>query len=110
MKPILLLASALIFANPSSASIYATEQMDEFCKSKLSQQACTGFLAGVWDTIDALKSWNELKSKGYCPPVAITTYDLKAIFVEYAGQHPELHYATASSVALSAFIQAFPCE
>ena len=65
---------------------------------------CIYYLAGVQDV------WNDLDSKKYCMPDGVKLAELKEVFIKYAKENPEKLNFAASSVTISAFRKAFPCE
>jgi hypothetical protein len=58
----------------------------------------------------AKAAWNDLDSKKSCIPDGVKLAELKEVFIKYAKNNPEKLNFSASSVTISAFKKAFPCE
>jgi hypothetical protein len=65
---------------------------------------CIYYLAGVQD------AWNDLDSKKYCMPDGVKLAELKKALIKYANENPEKLHLAASSIAINAFEEGFPCE
>jgi hypothetical protein len=117
-KLALLLVIASIFgASPLMAEgfINGNELLDHCVqaqdKEKLSSHDtghCFGFISGVTDLYDILISEMIVKP-AYCPPPNVSLIQMVNIVVKYLEAHPEnLHYS-GSSLAIRAYVEAFPC-
>lgn len=70
---------------------------------------CEGYLAGMMDAATTVR----YLSTGYldtCVTPDTTPFMMRNAFLDWAAKHPEDLDSAASSVVLSAFVQAFPCK
>ena len=93
----------LSLASPVTAgTIYDGNEILYSCEQ--GHLRCIHYLAGVQD------AWNDLDSKQYCLPEGTKLSELKDAFVKYAKKNPEKLNFPASTVTISAFNEAYPCE
>jgi hypothetical protein len=97
---IMMLIILLAISGTTLASFYTSSQMLELCQSEKveHQNACRGFLGGVVDSVDILKSWGDLPSDYFC-----------VIYIKYSSNNPQYQDWLASSIAMNAFFLEFPC-
>jgi hypothetical protein len=102
---IMMLIILLAISGTTLASFYTSSQMLELCQSEKveHQNACRGFLGGVVDSVDILKSWGDLPSDYFCAPK--TAF----IYIKYSSNNPQYQDWLASSIAMNAFFLEFPC-
>jgi hypothetical protein len=91
-----------IFGPAKAAAIYDGNEILFSCER--GHLRCIYYLAGVQDV------WNDLDSKKYCMPDGVQLAELRDVFIKYAKENPEKLNFAASSVTISAFKKAFPCE
>lgn len=70
---------------------------------------CLGFMAGTMDTLEVLSAAAEFP-KIACKPKDVTITQLRKIFIQFTSEHPEELHNSASSIMLTALVEAFPCE
>ena len=72
------------------------------------------FLVGVANSAHALSSWGAKDKDGAlnasCSPEGVTTEQLRQVWLNFAKAYPETLHKEASSLALNAFEQAWPCK
>ncbi len=68
---------------------------------------CLAFLAGVHDSMRAYEQW--LDQREFCAPNTVKQRDLSNAFLAYVTAHPEYRDGLASSVAVVALKEAWPC-
>jgi len=114
MKLKLLIALALLaLCGGANAGEYNAIQVASACSGELDKtdiSFCEGLLQGVVSGHDTLITWGYLKEPVICVPGDIDTDRLAKIFVGYVAAHIERQNHTASSLAMNAFKQAFPCK
>ncbi len=112
-------AALLLAAAPGPASeidVYVLgNELLKFCKGTgageagydvASHNTCAGYLAGI---ADAEEAWWKHKAKAFCIPKGTRTGQHRQVFLHYMDQHPEDWHAAAASLAINAFIGAWPC-
>jgi len=107
----------LILAAVANASVnyYRGEKMVAFCEantatpgSSVDLGVCRGFLASVVDTYATLEDWENLKPY-LCVPSGTSVAALRQVFLNYMRIHTEDWQKAASSLALNAFNEQWPC-
>ena len=107
----------LILAAGASAGVnyYHGEKMVAFCEANTATpegsadlSVCRGFLAAVVDTYATLEDWENLKPY-LCVPRGTTVAALRQVFLNYLQVHTEDWQKAASSLALNAFNEQWPC-
>jgi hypothetical protein len=108
---IMMLIILLAISGTTLASFYTSSQMLELCQSEKveHQNACRGFLGGVVDSVDILKSWGDLPSDYFCAPKTASLSQLQIIYIKYSSNNPQYQDWLASSIAMNAFFLEFPC-
>ncbi|EIZ78470.1 hypothetical protein WSK_2914 [Novosphingobium sp. Rr 2-17] len=103
-------APATSAAPDGSIGFLTASQLSGQCRqsSAFAVTYCFAYLAGVHDTIRAYEQW--LKHKEFCAPATIKQQDLSDVFASYVAAHPEFAEGQASSVALVALKEAWPCK
>ena len=71
---------------------------------------CQGYLMATSDTYNTWRSQGFISSDVYCMPHRVTVGQLERIVVKYLEARPEELHMSASSLVLTAYMQAFPCE
>jgi hypothetical protein len=94
---------------PANARYYSADKLLSQCEieSLINRAICNGYLAGA---NDAHELHTELDEEAICIPAGASIERLRKVFVEYANEHPEELHLSAASLAMNAFIEAFPCE
>ena len=113
-KTIRNLIAALLLIGASHgamASFQSGSSSLTWCESENSQEKshCFGYLAAVADTADTLAGWEGFEPS-ICVPLGVTGGQLIKVWVKYANEHPEELHLSASSLVLSAYAEAFPCD
>lgn len=103
-------APATPSAPDGSIGFLTATQLSSQCRqsSAFAVTYCFAYLAGVHDAIRAYEQW--LKQKEFCAPATIKQQDLSDVFASYLAAHPEFAEGQASSVALVALKEAWPCK
>ncbi len=81
-------------------------------RAKLSDWTnCTDYLAGIMGAIKTLQSWGETKPRMCIKGTGnINVEQLRQVFLKYMRQHPEDWHLMAGSLALNAYLEAWPCK
>lgn len=82
------------------------------CESQIGSAAyweCFGYVMGVSDTLDALKTSGTKPKMGYCQGVDVTATQLVQVAAVYMTEHPETLDQPASYLVTFALIEAYPC-
>jgi len=94
---------------------YSGEKMVAFCEASSATLAgsadlgvCRGFLAAVVDTSATLEDWENL-TPYLCVPPGTPVAALRQVFLNYMQIHVEDWQKAASSLALNAFNEQWPC-
>jgi len=94
---------------------YSGEKMVAFCEASsatLTGSAdlgvCRGFVAAVVDASATLEDWENLKPY-LCVPPGTSVAALRQVFLSYMQIHVEDWQKAASSLALNAFNEQWPC-
>jgi hypothetical protein len=116
--------AAFLFLSPSFAEAQSTSEVQSACRkfdggvedlgdgrfkmpSNFSSGYCWGIFMTLWDLVRREPYQDFLL---FCPPREATPYQYIKIFLKFTDEHPQdLHYS-ASSTALVALRQAFPCQ
>ena len=107
----------LILALDASAGVnyYDGEKLVAFCEANTATakgladlSVCRGFLAAVVDTAATLEDWEKLKPY-LCVPRGTSVAALRQVFLNYMQIHTEDWQKAASSLALNAFNEQWPC-
>ena len=127
MKKVVLFLLAILIggAAPVSAEYFTGEKVYSDCKAALElldnekivaddvqkhmSGVCIGYIAGVVDFHDSLKSYGILPRPLYCMPKDTEIAQLVRTLVDYFSTHPKTLRSLGSSQALRAFIDTFPC-
>jgi hypothetical protein len=109
----------LVAAMPAhSAAFYTGNKMMDRCKdtdmgesraNAAKYNACVGYLAGLWDATDAWVAWGRLRQQ-ICVPKGVTQAQLRQVFLNYMNRRPAEWHVAADSLALNAFLEAWPCR
>ena len=96
----------------SKAAFYTGNELLTYCESELigEENICVGYLIGIDDVIGVLEDWNLLIRREFCIPVNVIGKQLKLVFIKYLNVHPEKLHFSASSLAMNAFNESFPCK
>ncbi len=107
----------LILAAGASAGVnyYDGEKLVALCEANTATargltdlSVCRGFLAAVVDTAATLEDWEKLKPY-LCVPTGTPVAALRQVFLNYMQIHTEDWQKAASSLALNAFNEQWPC-
>ena len=110
--------TSLILAAAATAGVnyYSGEKMVTYCEANAATVAgladlnvCRGFLAAVVDTYATVEDWEELKPY-LCVPPGTPVATLRQVFLNYLQIHTEDWQKAASSLALNAFNEKWPCS
>ena len=95
----------------AAGGFYSASDILSDCESESveKQNYCLMYLAGIADTTNAWVAWGDL-SRRYCVPSGVDTGQLRKIYTQYANKRSDRLDDSASSMALDAFIEKFPCE
>ena len=98
------LLSALLTRN-----IFPQKKLLSECETEslINRAICNGYLAGANDTHELHTGLDE---GAICIPAGASNERLRKVFVEYANERPEELHLSAASLAMNAFIEAFPCK
>jgi hypothetical protein len=109
---LLLTLSTMSITNQGYAGYYTSSNLFNFCESELvvDQNSCRRYLSGISDAHDAFYRLEFLADKAFCIPDRETNERLREIFIKYVNEHPQDLELVASSMAINAFRQAFPCK
>jgi Rap1a immunity proteins len=90
----------------TQAGGYSTANLLPHCKEV--DSFCTGYLVAMVDAEDDVAEG--AAAKRFCVPKGVTVEQLSAIFVKYAGAHPDQQYASAARLARMALSERYPCR
>ncbi|TCM17998.1 hypothetical protein EDF56_105346 [Novosphingobium sp. PhB165] len=95
--------------NGASIGFMTAGQLAEQCRegTPFSVTYCLAFLAGVHDSIRAYEQW--LDQREFCAPRDVKQRDLSNAFMAFVAAHPQYRDGLASSVAVVALKEAWPC-
>lgn len=100
----------------AGVNYYSGEKMVAFCEAVTTTPegsadlgACRGFLAGVVDTYATLEDWDN-RQPYLCVPQGTPVAALRQVFLNYMQIHTEDWRKAASSLALNAFNEQWPCR
>lgn len=79
------------------------------CDNGNEANACVGYVAGIVDTYQTVVTWEHARRE-ICVPEGATITQHAFVVIKYLKEHPEELHLAASSLALTAFAQAFPCK
>ena len=114
---LLLLFTVLILSAGARANVnyFSGEAMVTFCRAgtatpegSVNLGMCRGFLASVVDTYATIEDWEKLKPY-LCVPRDTPVATLRQVFLDYMQVHTEDWQKAASSLALNAFNERWPC-
>lgn len=95
----------LIFLSGERLLTYCTDLDSE----SLARGICEGYLAGMMDTVTTLRGL-DIARVNTCATPKVSPFRLRNAYLEWAEKHPQDMGAAASTVALLAMSEAFPCE
>ena len=72
-------------------------------------KVCLWYLEALLDAENAFTDWGH-KESYVCMPDGVAYEDIRFVWLRYARTYPERLPASAASLALDAFKQAWPCE
>ena len=111
----LLLVLMLTNSGHAAVNYYSGEKMVALCDPTsegvqriADLNTCRGFLASVTDTYATLETWQGLDPY-LCITEGTTVARLREVFLAYMKVHVEDWQKTASSLALNAFNEQWPC-
>lgn len=107
----MMLIVLLAISGTTHARFYTSNQLLDLCRSEKveHQNVCRGFLGGVVDSIDILKSWGDIPNDYFCAPETTSLSQLQIIYIKYSHNNPQYQDWLASSIAMNAFFLEFPC-
>jgi Rap1a immunity proteins len=119
MKTLLLLALFSATTVCSKAQVPSIIQdgnsLQFFCEDQDSalgqwhRAACSGYIAGVFDSEVLLANSVQPRSKLACFPDGVTAGQTIDVVRKYLKDHPENRHHSAVSITMRAFLEAFPC-
>jgi len=92
----------------TQAGGYSTANLLPHCKEV--DPFCTGYLVAMVDAEDETTATDGAAGKRFCVPKGVAVEQLSAIFVKYAGAHPDQQYASAARLARLALSERYPCR
>jgi hypothetical protein len=99
---------SLLAPSAAGAAFLPTFKLAIFCKTQ--DQQCDAFVAGVYDTIDAMQSMPQSASKAICIPRQATLDDLEAVSLAFMASHKDDMEQPAANTVMSALAEAYPCR
>ena len=109
-------AVILLNIHPANAVVQKApdngNQMVKLCTSEkggTAEATCQGFLSGVIAATNTYITAQQLKPT-FCVPKGASQTDIVAAFTVYVEQNQALNHFPAGILAISAFIQTFPCD
>jgi hypothetical protein len=118
MIKFLVSVAAVAFLNMNSANAVVQKapdngnQMVKLCTSEkggTAEATCQGFLSGVIAATNTYATAKQLKPT-FCVPKGTPQTDIVAAFTTYVEENQALNHFPAGILAISAFIQTFPCD
>lgn len=93
----------------ASIGFLTAGQLAQQCRegTPFSVTYCLAFLAGVHDSMRAYEQW--LDQREFCAPGDVKQRELSNAFLGFLSAHPEYRDGLASSVAVVALKEAWPC-
>lgn len=113
LMPLLLIATMIASSGVRAEEGTSIGEMMEYCQKPDGNPFrihCHSYVAGVIDiqSIYALADAGGLKS--VCFPPQLVSRQAAAVFVLWAGRHPEKHHLPAASGIVDSLVEAFPCK
>ena len=104
--------SVMSVANPANAGYFTGRDILDLCESESfgNREGCLMYLSGLIDLQDSLYKWKDLTKKYYCIPVGEDISQIQKVFIKHANKNSDKLDWTATSVAIHAFVEAFPCK
>jgi hypothetical protein len=111
LKILALVVMLGIVGRVDAVSYFTSSKLLSDCEGEVVsvRNGCVSYLAGLVDTTSTLVVWGFIVEE-FCIPNEVTTGQLRKIYIKFTNERPEALHQTASSMALMAFIDAFPCE
>ena len=103
---------AMSVINHANAGYFTGRHILDLCESESfgNRESCIMYLSGLIDLQDSLYKWKDLTKKYYCIPVGEDISQIQKVFIKHANKNPDKLDWTATSVAIHAFAEAYPCE
>ena len=103
---------AMSVNNHTNAGYFTGRHILDLCESESfgNRESCIMYLSGLIDLQDSLYKWKDLTKKYYCIPVGEDISQIQKVFIKHANKNPDKLDWTATSVAIHAFAEAYPCE
>jgi len=103
---------AMSVSGPGNTGYFTGRDILDLCESESfgNRESCVMYLSGLIDLQDSLYKWKDLTKKYYCIPVGEDISQIQKVFVKHARGNPDKLDWTATSVAIHAFAEAFPCK
>jgi hypothetical protein len=103
---------AMSSISPVNAGYFTGRDILDLCESESfgNREGCVMYLSGLIDLQDSLYKWKDLTKKYYCIPVGEDISQIQKVFIKHANKNPDKLDWTATSVAIHAFAEAFPCK
>lgn len=103
-----LIAALLLCSTASSASNFVDgNSLYGWCET--SRIDAETYVMGVFDAQETIAAWQNRK-KQICPPPNLKSSQIRDVVCIYVQQRPERRHLAASSLALTALADAFPCS
>jgi len=97
---------------PATAGYFTGRDILHLCESESfsNRDSCVMYLSGLINLQDSLYKWKDMTKKYYCIPVGEDISQIQKVFLKDANKNSDKLDWTATSVAIHAFAEAFPCE
>ena len=108
LRLILFVAATLMTPVITQAGGYSTANLLPHCREK--DAFCAGYLVAMVDAEDEMAAGGGSATKRFCVPKGVEVDQLSAIFVKYAGAHPDKQFAPAARLARLSLSERYPCR
>jgi len=105
-KIVLAVMFVLLISNPGYSGFKDGNELYKNCSAEdnVQQALCLSYVIGCFDTLETIES------KLVCITDGVIANQLGDVVTAYLKTHPEERHYSASSTAIVAMIEAFPCE
>jgi hypothetical protein len=87
--------------------LYSGDQLYQKCQSD-PLGACTGYIAGVSDTVDLFQE-TDITKHAICMSGGVSAEQMRDVVIKYLRDHPETRDKAAQFLEVRALMEAFPC-
>lgn len=81
----------------------------ESAAGKASENACAGYITGIYDVHEAFIYWGDMKPKWCAPKSGMKAGQLARVVTKWLRENPQNLHLGAGSLVPNALKQAFPC-